>query len=809
MPKTLHELNITNRRVVFAGGGTGGHLWPLVSIVRLARTKYGVMPIYFGTASKLERRVWRAEGVRQIHIPSGKRRNYVSWRNVFDYFLLLAGVVKALCWLIVLKPALVFGKGGYGMLPTVWAARLLGIPVISHESDIVMGKANRFALSRRSVVLTAFPADFYEDSGQKRGYVRYAGMPVHPDFYEDGALTAGKAGIKKSILVFGGSQGSARVNDIVSRAWLELAELGRIVHITGMVGYRQIKLAHDELDVKIKSRITVYPEVDDLPRYLKQASLVIARGGATSLWEIAAAGVPAIIIPLPEAANDHQRLNAIWFTQEFASITMMEEKNLTPDLLASRARQQIDKKTELEEKNLIMPDMALETVAGVIGEGLVANYLRYTRRFHLVGHLGVSMRGIEHLLRRLGHKTSGSDLAERGHSAKNIKAGLDAVVYSSAAATDNAPGQIEIGAAQTRDIPTIKRSRFIKSLANTSQMMAVAGMHGKSTVASMVAHILLYCGLDPSYLIGVPDTEPKNGYVGGARAGEGNIFVVEACEYDRSFHDFAADVAIITNIEKEHLDYFTGGLEEIEQTFAEFLTLARPGAWVIALEPDSSTKRVLAKVARERPDIKIVKSADDEQNIESIDWKEYQFFGRHNIGNAQAAVAAVRRLGITPKEAWASLRSFKGARRRLEYMGTFKEAVVYDDYGHHPTEIAADISALREKYPKRKLMVVFQPHQVSRTKLLFDDFVTALSGADNIVITDIYKVAGREEKEDVSSEMLVSALKKKDKNAGYVGLPYDNVSRYIKEKVGANDLVLTLGATEINEVAKGLTSADK
>ena len=106
-------------------------------------------------------------------------------------------------------------------------------------------------------------------------------------------------------------------------------------------------------------------------------------------------------------------------------------------------------------------------------------------------------------------------------------------------------------------------------------------------------------------------------------------------------------------------------------------------------------------------------------------------------------------------------------------------------------------------------MVVFQPHQVSRTKLLFDDFVTALSGADNIVITDIYKVAGREEKEDVSSEMLVSALKKKDKNAGYVGLPYDNVSRYIKEKVGANDLVLTLGATEINEVAKGLTSADK
>ena len=112
MPKTLHELNITNRRVVFAGGGTGGHLWPLVSIVRLARSKQGVMPIYFGTASKLERRVWRAEGVRQIHIPSGKRRNYASWRNAFDYFLLLMGVVKAWCWLVVLKQALVFGPGG-------------------------------------------------------------------------------------------------------------------------------------------------------------------------------------------------------------------------------------------------------------------------------------------------------------------------------------------------------------------------------------------------------------------------------------------------------------------------------------------------------------------------------------------------------------------------------------------------------------------------------------------------------------------------------------------------------------------------
>lgn len=817
----MHERDIilSNRKVVFAGGGTGGHLWPLASIIRYARTKYGIKPIYFGTGSSLERRVWRQEGVRQVYIPSGKRRNYISWRNLFDWIWLVAGTVKAWFWLAVIKPAIIFGKGGYGMLPAVYAARLHGIPVICHESDIVMGRANRFALNRHALLLTAFPTEFYEISEQQKGFLRYVGMPIHPSNYQIAEVTganekkkiitsqlavSGKRNIRSDILIFGGSQGSMRINEAVAKTWPKLAEIGHIIHVTGQAGYGAIRQMHEKLDEDLKKRIRILAEADDLPKYLINSSLVIARAGATSLWEIAAARVPAIIIPLPEAASDHQRLNALWFSQEFSGISMLEEKNLTHEALIGLARRQISKDIGKGNTSVLMPDVALESTCEVLYEGLTASYLARKRRFHLIGRMGVSMKGVEWILKGLGHEVTGSDLVSGGHSAQNINGKLDAVIYTSAATRRDAPGQVEVEAADKLKVPCIKRSRFIANLAGVNQLIAVSGMHGKSTVASMVAHILTYCGFDPSYLIGVPDTVPKSGYVGGAKLGEGNIFVVEACEYDRSFYDFRADTAIVTNIEKEHLDYFTGGLKEIEQAFEEFIGLARPVATVVASVADDSIKRVVAAAQKRRPDIRFITNLDEYEMPKDASKEEYQFFGHHNFSNAALAAAAVSRFGITAKEAWSALCTFKGARRRLEYIGTFNDAVIYDDYGHHPTEITTDIASLKGKFPKRRITLVFQPHQASRTETFFNEFVKSLLGADHVIVTDIYNVAGREQEEKVTSEMLAKAITESGGDAAYVALPYDNVLQYLKDNIKGDDVVLTVGATNIGEVAKGL-----
>lgn len=789
------DLKLENKTIVFAGGGTGGHLWPLVSIIRWSRKNLGIMPVYFGTGSKLEHRIWRKERVRQVTIPSGKKRNYWSLWNYIDILFLPFGVLKALVWLSVYRPAFVFGKGGYGMMPVVVAARMLGIQIVCHESDIVMGKANRKVLGWGNLLLSAFPSELYDTPWPQKNHIRYVGMPVHPSFYEKSKANNHKS--KKTILIFGGSQGAERINRFMADMWDKLVELGEVVHITGPQNYKKYNYLLKKQNDKVKRSVTLYPEVDNLPEYIAEASVVVSRAGATSLWEIIASETPAIVIPLPEAAGDHQRLNALWLNQEFPWITVAEEKKLLPSRILSIIAAKLSKEVELPDIiSLIMPDESLVEVGKVINEALVKTYLRGRRHFHLVGDQGVSMKGIAKVLHQMGHKVTGSDIITGGHKKENITRGIDAVVYSSAAATGEAPGKVEIDAAQKLNIPTIKRSKFINLLVNTDKLVAVSGMHGKSTVASMVAHIFSEAGYHPSYFIGVPESSNKG--VGASNWDRsGNLTVVEACEYDRSFQNFDADAIVITNIEKEHLDYFKGGLPEIENAFADFVENARPSA-ALVIGNDESSQKVTGSIESIRPDIAIVKTSPNRD----INMSEYLIFGEHNITNGIQAVALAEKFGIEKQRAWEMLKSFRGAKRRLELVCESSGAQIFDDYGHHPTEIKTTIKALKERYPNKKLWVVFQPHQISRTQEFFEDFVDVLQGADHLIITDIYEVAGREKEKTISSEKLVDAInRKKDGLARYIPLPYEKISEYLSDKIYSDDLVLTLGATDVFKVA--------
>lgn len=792
-------LNLDNKTIVFTGGGTGGHLWPIVTVARWCRQTLESRNIYFGGNSHLERRIWKKEKLRHIYIPSGKKSAFWDWRIIIAPFMIFFGIIKAGFWLLAIKPAMIFSKGGYSALPVIIAAKILHIPVIGHESDIVMGESNLQVLKWGGIVLTAFPNDLYNLPVLLNDRTRYTGMVINPGFYDNNFISQARNNLDKiDILIFGGSQGAERINKKVAAIWHKLSALGNVLHITGVNNYAlYINLWH-KLPEEIRKNIHLKPEIDNLPQIINEAKIIICRAGATSLWEVISASKKVITIPLPESKNDHQRLNALWLAQEFHGVKIIEEKYLTSVVLSSEVEKML--KTNINPNithTMVMPKDAITNVGQVIYEQLSEVYFRNKRRIHLIGSQGVSMQGIKWICEKRGNIVTGSDLSSGGHKKSNISKKLDAVVYSSATAMPGAPGKIEIDEARRLNIPTFKRSEFIILLAGAKKIIAVSGTHGKTTTASMITHILKKNNLDPSYLIGVPVSENRMGPAGWGR---NNLFVLEACEYDRSFNDFTADYAIINNIEKEHLDYFTGGIKEIQKAFAEFLQKSRPGS-VVVFGDDTENCHIVEKyIRKDRPDIKIIYA---NQKIRNYD--KYRFFGKHNAINASVAVTISSQIGIDYDTAQESLLDFEGAKRRLEYIGEYQDNVVYDDYGHHPTEITASIKAIQEKYPNKKIWLIFQPHQTSRTEDFFDDFVTALSQADKVYITDIYQVAGREEKSKVDSEMLAEKINKKNKNkATYIGLPYEDVTEQIKKSEPQDVVIITMGATNIYEVAKDI-----
>ena len=211
------------------------------------------------------------------------------------------------------------------MLPTVMAARILGINIVVHESDIVIGRANRKALDWGALVLTAFPSDTFDVPDPQKSRLRYCGQIIHPYFYENDDSDEGR---EKTILVFGGSQGSEKINQLVSSLWVELTAIANVIHITGPQNINHYRQAFVRLKAEVRSKLVLLGEDDDLPQHIKKASLVICRAGSTSLWEVAYTGTPTIAVPLPLATGDHQKLNALWMSQEFPFISFLEEKDL-------------------------------------------------------------------------------------------------------------------------------------------------------------------------------------------------------------------------------------------------------------------------------------------------------------------------------------------------------------------------------------------------------------------------------------------------------------------------------------------------
>jgi UDP-N-acetylmuramate--alanine ligase len=377
-------------------------------------------------------------------------------------------------------------------------------------------------------------------------------------------------------------------------------------------------------------------------------------------------------------------------------------------------------------------------------------------------------------------------------------------VVRSAAVKDDNPEVVE---ARAREIEVLKYAQMLGRLTEDRAGIAVAGCHGKTTTSSMIAYILHRAGFEPGYMIG--GAIPQLG--SSAALGKGKHFVMEACEYDRSFLNLAPKCAVITNIEEDHLDYYKD-LAEITQAFGEFAGRAKE--LVIGSADNPATAAIVAE--RKGEGFSVEKEADwRARNVEVKDGRwtfealkyrkpfgEFQLAvaGQHNVANALAAIAAATWAGVGREIIQVALSEFAGAARRFQLLGERRGAIVIDDYGHHPTEVAATLRAARERYPERKIWCVFQPHQHSRTRIFLKDFAKSFADANLVLLPDIY-AARDESTKGVSSADLAKLLDQNGKAALY--LPkFDDVVAFLREKATPDCLIVTMGAGNVDEVAR-------
>ena len=451
--------------------------------------------------------------------------------------------------------------------------------------------------------------------------------------------------------------------------------------------------------------------------------------------------------------------------------------------------------------------------------------LKQYKHIHMIGIGGVSMSGIAEILKYWGFIVTGSDSCESENTEKLIKSRIpvtighdlinlekaDLVVYTAAVRNDD----IELVRARQLNIPIIERGDFLGKLTKAfKNTICVSGTHGKTTTTSMISMCFLEAAKDPSIQVGAYLKSIDGNY----RVGKSEYFIIEACEYVESYLKFFPKTEVILNIDNDHLDYF-GTLENIIKSFGTYVRLL-PEDGLLVINWDDENCRLLTKNTK----AKVVTYGIENQNANFIArniqfningfptfdvYHNNTFYktvslsvpGKHNVLNSLACIAVCYEYGLEKDYIKSGLYKYTGAHRRFEFKGCFNGVNVYDDYGHHPTEITAVANALRQKL-YNKSWVVFQPHTYSRTKNLLDDFAKSLSNFDNIIITDIY--AAREDNiYNISSNDLVEKIRELGKDAIHIS-KFEDIVEHLKQNTFPNDVVLTLGAGTITQLGSML-----
>jgi len=445
------------------------------------------------------------------------------------------------------------------------------------------------------------------------------------------------------------------------------------------------------------------------------------------------------------------------------------------------------------------------------------------KKIHFVGIGGIGMSGIAEILLNRGFEISGSDLNENdnteylrskgakitiGHFPENVN-GQDVVVYSSAVNPDENPETLE---ARRQGIPVIRRAEMLAEATRLNYSIAIAGTHGKTTTTSMIGLILIKAGYDPTVIVGgrLKDFGGTN-----ARLGKGEWTVLEADEFDRSFLQLFPSIAVINNIEPEHLDIYDG-IEDLKTTFLQFANKVPFYGFVALGTDDPNVKEILSGINKKTitfgmsrnndyyaKDIELQENFSKfilVQNSKIIGEISLNVPGYHNVKNALAAVAVTTEMGIDFSIIKAALQEFTGVIRRFDIKGEIDGIMIVDDYAHHPTEIRATLDAARKGWDRR-IIAVFQPHTYSRTQEFYKEFAQAFDDADVLVITDVY--AARENPiPGISGELIAQQAKiYGHKNVHYIP-DFENIIEFLLSELKQGDMLITIGAGNISKISQ-------
>ena len=456
-------------------------------------------------------------------------------------------------------------------------------------------------------------------------------------------------------------------------------------------------------------------------------------------------------------------------------------------------------------------------------------------RIYFIGIGGVGMSGIAEVLQNLNYKVSGSDMADSeilrrlarlgiktfiGHDAKNLE-NVDVVVISSAVKQDNP----EVLEAKRLNIPVVPRAIMLAELMRMKQGIAIAGTHGKTTTTSLVASILAEGGLDPTFVIG----GRLNSADANAKLGSGEYIVVEADESDASFLNLLPVMAVVTNIDEDHMETYGHDFEKLKKSFVEFLhRMPFYGAAIVCID-DAAVRDILPSIARpfityglaEEAHIRATNIVANHGKMTfSVECKgtntrnnfpvELNLPGLHNVRNALAAIAVAVEIDINPESIQKALSHFKGVDRRFQNFGKFSskdggQFLLIDDYGHHPVEMKATIDAARGAYPNQRLVLAFQPHRYSRTRDCFEDFIKVISSVDAILLTEVY-AAGEAKVVGADTRALCRAIRLNCKIEPIFVEEIQNMATAILDQALDGDVVLCMGAGSISTVPKNIAN---
>lgn len=856
--------------MLLAGGGTAGHVNPLLAVAAaLADLDPGIRVTALGTAEGLEARLVPAAGLPLATVP----RVPLPRRPSMDLLRLpgrLRDAVAAAGRAIDESGAqVVVGFGGYVSTPAYLAARRRRIPVVVHEANARPGLANRLGARWARAVAVTFP-------GTSLPRAQVTGLPLRAPVAElvaereqDAAGARARAAAAlgldpalPTLLVTGGSLGAVSINTAAAGAAGALLDAGvQVLHLTGDGKADAVRAALEGLPGADRYHVREY--LAEMHLGLAVADVVLGRAGAGTVCEVAALGIPAVYVPLP-VGNGEQRRNAQGVADAGGALLVDDAEldaawlvaHLPPLLVGVGAAQARERMAAAAARSGVrdgaarVARLALELTPGGVpeapaaapvatdaataaGTGADVTPLASLGRTHLVGVGGAGMSVVATLLAARGLTVSGSDAADGpalpalreagvtvhvGHDASLVE-GVDTLVVSSAVRETNP----ELAAARAAGLRVLHRSEALAALMADRDAVAVAGAHGKTTTSAMIATALLEAGTDPSFAIG-GTVLSASGPLGGARDGAGP-FVAEADESDGSFLAYAPLVAVVTNVEPDHLDHY-GSRDAFEDAFVQFAQQIRPGGLLVACADDAGAARLVERVAaplaaRGVAVLSYGRGAAADVVVGPLEadgdrWRasvagprgaaelRLAVPGDHNALNAAAAWAVTVHLGTDPRDAAAALAAFRGTGRRFEHRGTADGVRVVDDYAHHPTEVAALLRAARTVAGDGRVVVLFQPHLYSRTRTFADEFGAALDLADVAVVTDVY--AAREDPDpSVTGALLVERV------------PTPGRATFVADRTAAahavataarpGDLVLTVGAGDVTQLAPVVLAA--